>query len=75
MSAPGMEIACGYSTNDKKALLGAAACVIPYGKGQIVWYCLPQLLTALTKDGLATNQAVAQRLLWNAVMAPNRVMQ
>jgi len=75
MTAPGMEVACGYSTNDKKTLLGASACVIPYGKGQIVWYSLPQLLSALTKAGLATNAAVAQRLLANAIETPRATHQ
>jgi beta-galactosidase len=67
MTAPGMEVVCGYGNNNTKMLLGESACVIPYGKGQIIWYCLPQLLDSLTTDGLATNSAVAHRLLANAV--------
>jgi len=70
LSAPGLEIACGYSNNEKKAIIGGSACVIPYGKGEIVWYCLPQLVTALTKEGLATHSAVARRLLANVVLQP-----
>ncbi|BDI32948.1 hypothetical protein CCAX7_49990 [Capsulimonas corticalis] len=70
LSAPGLEVACGYTNNEKKTLIGASAVVLPYGKGQVVWYCFPQLLDALTKDHLATNTAVAQRLLANAVFTP-----
>jgi len=70
MTAPGLEVACGYGSNDNKELLGASACVIPYGKGQVVWYCLPQLVMALGGEGFATNHAVAQRLLANAVLHP-----
>ncbi|MCW3059507.1 MAG: glycoside hydrolase [Capsulimonas sp.] len=70
LSAPGLEVACGYGNNEKKTMLGASAVVIPYGKGQVVWYCLPQMLDALSKDKLATNTHVAQRLLANAIFAP-----
>lgn len=70
VSAPGMEAACGYASNNTKTLIGISACVVPYGKGQIVWYCLPQLTMALSRGALATNTAVAQRLLANAVLHP-----
>ena len=72
ISAPGLEVACGYSKSETRTLIGASACVIPYGKGKVIWYCLPQLLEALTKEGLATDTAVAQRLLANAIYLPGR---
>jgi len=44
-----------------------AGCVIPYGKGEIVFYSLPQLVTSLQPGNYATHPAVAQRLLGNAL--------
>lgn len=72
ISAPGLEVACGYSKTETRTLIGTSACVIPYGKGEIIWYCLPQLLEALNREGLATSTAVARRVLANAVYRPTR---
>lgn len=42
-------------------------CVIPHGKGQIVLYCLPQLVRSLQPGDFAISPVIAQRLLGNAL--------
>ncbi|MEI9960353.1 MAG: glycoside hydrolase family 2 TIM barrel-domain containing protein [Limisphaerales bacterium] len=66
MDAPGMEVAVGFGA-DHNTKVGIAGCVIPYGKGQIVFYSLPQLVTSLQPGNHGTHPAVAQRLLGNAL--------
>ncbi len=64
--APGMEVFVGYGA-DHNAKVGTGGCLIPYGKGQIVFYCLPQLVRSLQPGDFAINPVIAQRLLGNAL--------
>ena len=66
IDAPGMETFIGFGA-DHNTKIGVAGCVIPYGKGQIVFYSLPQLVTSLQPGDYGTHYAVAQRLLGNAL--------
>jgi hypothetical protein len=66
LDAKGMEVAVGYGA-DHNSKVGVAGCMIPYGKGQIVLYSLPQMLRSLGRGNWAMNQAVARRLLANAL--------
>jgi beta-galactosidase len=66
IDAPGMEVAVGFGA-DHNPNIGIAGCVIPYGKGEIVFYSLSQLVTSLQPGNYATHPAVAQRLLGNAL--------
>jgi len=66
IDAPGMEVFVGFGA-DHNTNIGVAGCVIPYGKGQIVFYSLPQLVTSLQPGNYGTHSAVAQRLLGNAL--------
>lgn len=66
MDAPGMETFIGFGA-DHNPKIGIAGCVIPHGKGQIVFYSLPQLVTSLQPGNYGTHPAVAQRLLGNAL--------
>lgn len=68
MDAPGMEVAIGFGA-DHNPKVGVAGCVIPYGKGQIIFYSLPQLVTGLERGNYAINSVVARRLLGNALRA------
>jgi len=64
--SPDMEIAAGYG-RDHYHKVGIAACVIPYGKGKIVIFCLPNLITALYDTDRAMNTIITRKLLGNAV--------
>jgi len=64
--APGMEAFVGYGA-DHNTKVGVSGAVIPYGKGQIVFYCLPQFVRSLQPGDWATNMVVARRLLSNAL--------
>lgn len=66
IDAPGMETFIGFGA-DHNTHVGVAGCVIPYGKGQIVFYSLPQLVTSLQPGNYGTQVAVARRLLGNAL--------
>jgi beta-galactosidase len=66
IDAPGMEVAVGFGA-DHNPNIGIAGCVIPYGKGKIVFYSLSQLVTSLQPGNYATHPVVAQRLLGNAL--------
>ena len=66
LDAPGMEVFAGYGA-DHNTKVGMAGCVIPYGKGRIVLYCLPQLARSLQPGNFAMSDVVAQRLLNNAL--------
>lgn len=66
IDAPGMETFIGYGA-DHNTKVGMAGCVIPYGKGRIVLYCLPQLARSLQPGDFAMSDVVAQRLLSNAL--------
>lgn len=71
LNAQGMEVFIGYGA-DHNAKIGISGCVIPYGKGQIVLYCLPQLARSLQPGNFAISPVIAQRLLGNA-LRPNIV--
>jgi hypothetical protein len=66
IDAPGMETFVGFGA-DHNPNIGVAGCMIPHGKGQIVFYSLPQLVSSLQSGNNATHPAVAQRLLGNAL--------
>lgn len=66
LDAPGMEAFIGYGA-DHNTKVGTSGCVIPYGKGRIVLYCLPMLVRSLAPGDNAISQVVAQRLLGNAL--------
>jgi hypothetical protein len=66
LDAPGMQVFAGYGA-DHNTKVGVAGCVIPYGKGEIVLYCLPQLVRSLQPGDCAINQVIARRLLGNAL--------
>jgi len=68
LDAPGMEVAVGYGA-DHNTNVGISGCVIPYGKGEIVFYCLPQLVRSLQPGDFATSLPVCRRLLGNALRA------
>jgi beta-galactosidase len=63
----GVEGVIGFGA-DHNPKLGLSGCVIPYGKGQIVLYCLPQLVQSLqTKGDFAINRTICERLLANSL--------
>jgi hypothetical protein len=66
LNAPGMEAFVGYGA-DHNPKVGISGCVIPYGKGQIVLYCLPQLVRSLQPGNFAMSYVIARRMLDNAL--------
>jgi beta-galactosidase len=53
---------------DHNPNVGLSGCVIPYGKGQIILYCLPQLVQSLQPKGdFAINRTICERLLANSL--------
>jgi hypothetical protein len=72
LDAPGMEAFVGFGA-DHNSKIGVAGCVIPYGKGQIVFYCLPQLVRGLQPGNFAINQEICQRLLGNALRPVSQI--
>jgi hypothetical protein len=66
LDAPGLEAVVGFGA-DHNPKIGISGCVIPYGKGQIVFYCLPQLVRSLQPGNFAVNQVICQHLLANAL--------
>jgi beta-galactosidase len=63
----GIEAVIGYGA-DHNPKVGMSGCVIPYGKGQIILYCLPQLVQSLqTKGDFAINRIICERLLANSL--------
>lgn len=68
LDGPGIEAAVGFGA-DHNIHIGLSGCVIPYGKGQIVLYCLPQMIRSLGPGNFAINRVICQRLLGNALSA------
>jgi beta-galactosidase len=66
LDAPGLEAVVGFGA-DHNPKIGISGCVIPYGKGQIIFYCLPQLVRSLQPGNFAVNRVVCRRLLANAL--------
>jgi beta-galactosidase len=66
LDAPGMEAFVGYGA-DHDTKVGISGCVIPYGKGQIVLYCLPQLVRSLELGDFAISAPICRCLLGNAL--------
>jgi beta-galactosidase len=63
----GIEAVVGFGA-DHNPNVGLSGCVIPYGKGQIVLYCLPQLVQSLQTTGdFAINRTICERLLANSL--------
>jgi hypothetical protein len=67
MDAPGMQTVVGFGA-DHSPNVGVAGCVIPCGKGEIVFYSLPQMVTSLQPGNHAIHPAIARRLLANALI-------
>jgi beta-galactosidase len=66
MDAPGLDVFVGFGA-DHNTKVGTGGCLIPYGKGQIVFYCLPQLVRSLAPGNFAISPVIADRLLGNAL--------
>jgi beta-galactosidase len=66
IDAPDMEVFVGFGA-DHNTNVGVAGCVIPCGKGEIIFYSLPQMVTSLQPGNYAIHPAVDQRLLGNAL--------
>lgn len=67
LDAEGMEAFIGFGA-DHNPKVGMAGVVIPYGKGQIVLYCLPQMVLSLQEKGdFAINRTICERLLANSL--------
>ncbi|MES2277879.1 MAG: sugar-binding domain-containing protein [Bacteroidota bacterium] len=67
LDGEGMETVIGYGA-DHNPKVGMSGVVIPYGKGQIVLYCLPQLVLSLQEKGdFAINRTICKRLLANSL--------
>jgi hypothetical protein len=66
LDAPGMEAFVGFGS-DHNIKVGTSGCVIPFGKGQIVFYCLPQMVHSLEPGSFAINHVICRRLLGNAL--------
>jgi len=64
--APGLDVFVGFGA-DHNTKVGTGGCLIPYGKGQIVFYCLPQLVRSLQPGDFAISPVIAQRMLGNAL--------
>jgi len=63
----GVEAVIGYGA-DHNPKVGLSGVVIPYGKGEIILYCLPQLVQSLQEKGdFAINRTICQRLLVNTL--------
>jgi beta-galactosidase len=73
LDAPGMEVAVGFGA-DHNTKVGVSGCVIPYGKGQIVFYCLPQLVRSLNPGKFAISSVVCQRMLGNSLRPTPQVV-
>jgi beta-galactosidase len=74
LDAPGIQVFAGYGA-DHNPKVGIAGCVIPYGKGEIVLYCLPQLLQSLQPGNFALSPVIAQRMLGNALRPGSSLQQ
>jgi len=61
-----LEVFIGYGA-DHNTKVGVSGCIIPYGKGQIVLYCLPQLARSLRSGNFAISPVIAQRFLGDAL--------
>ena len=61
-----MEVFIGFGA-DHNTKVGVGGCLIPYGKGQIVLYCIPNLVQSLKPGAFALNQIICQRLLGNTL--------
>jgi hypothetical protein len=66
LDAPGMEAVVGFGA-DHNPKVGVSGCVIPWGKGRIVFYCLPQMVESLRPGNFAMSRVICQRLLGNAL--------
>jgi beta-galactosidase len=67
LDGKGVEAVVGFGA-DHNPKVGMSGCVIPYGKGQIVLYCLPQLVQSLQDKGdFAINRTICERLLANTL--------
>jgi beta-galactosidase len=68
MDADGMDAFIGFGA-DHDPKVGTSGCVIPYGKGEIVFFSLPQMVRSLQPGKFAMNPVICQRLLGNALQA------
>ena len=68
MDADGLQAFIGFGA-DHNPKVGTSGCVIPYGKGEIVFFSLPQMVRSLQPGKFAMNPVICQRLLGNALQA------
>ena len=68
LEAEGLEVFVGFGA-DHNPRVGMSGCVIPYGKGQIVLYCLPQMVSSLNPGYYSMSPVICRRLLGNALQA------
>jgi hypothetical protein len=66
LDAEGMEVLAGYG-RDHQANVGIGVCSIPYGKGEIILYCLPGMVRGLFGDASGIHPAAARKLIANAL--------
>jgi len=67
LDGTGVEAVVGFGA-DHNPKVGLSGCVIPYGKGEIILYCLPQLVQSLQAKGdFAINRVICERLLANTL--------
>jgi beta-galactosidase len=66
LDGKGIESFVGFGA-DHNCHVGVSGCLIPYGRGSIVLYCLPQMVRSLEPGNHAINRIVCRRLLRNAV--------
>ncbi len=66
MEADGMDAFIGFGA-DHNPKVGTAGCVIPYGKGEIVFFSLPQMVRSLQPGKFAMNQVICEKMLGNAL--------
>ena len=67
IDAPGMEVVAGYG-RDHQMKIGIGACVIPYGKGEIVLFSFPGMVRGLCGENAGIHPVAAQRLILNAII-------
>lgn len=71
IDAPGIEGVIGYGVNHEPHI-GLGAAIVPYGKGQIVLFCIPGLAQSFV-DGQpeGIDPVTAKRIVYNCLAGPN----
>jgi len=70
IDAPGIDAVIGYGINHQTHI-GLGAAIIPYGKGQIVLFCIPGLAQSFV-DGQpeGIDPVTAERIVYNSLAGP-----